>query len=154
MALPAVITALVALANANVPSGVTVSDGEPSQDAPTGDTILVIGTGVEQDLSGDQDLGRLAQWDTYDILGYVRSSSGNLTYAQDRNNAWNAWAAFRNAVQKLPNLSGGALTPSGWIRPAEASYTQTTEADLEQGAEGVYAQVDFRLTVTDLVRAT
>ena len=154
MALPDVITALVTLATANVPNGVNVFDGEPSQDQPVGDTYIAIGTSVEQALSGDQDLGRLAQWDTYDIIGYVRSSSGNTTYAQDRNNAWAAWTAFRLAVQRLPNLSGGALTPSGWIRPAEASYTQTTEADLEQGAEGVYAQIDFKLTVTDLVRAS
>ena len=153
MALPDVIGALVTLANANVPAGVTVSDGEPSTDAPTGDTILVIGSGVEQALSGDQDFGRLAQWDTYDIVGYVRSTSGNTTYAQDRNNAWTAWAAFRQAVQRDPKL-GGLFVSGGWIRPSEASYSQTTEADLDNGAEGVYAQVDFRLTVTDLVRAS
>lgn len=151
MSMPDVIVALKNIAEANVPSGVLVFDGIPTQDPATGGTIIAIGTGVEDGLSSDQDLGRLAQWDTYDIIGYVRSTSGNTTYAQDRNNAWNAWTAFRLAVQRTPNL-GGTLTPSGWIRPTEASYTQTTEADLDEGAEGVYAQVDFRFTVTDLVR--
>lgn len=153
MALPDVISALVTLANSNVPSGVNVFDGEPSQDQPVGDTYLAIGTSLEVASIGDQDLGRLAQWDTYDIIGYVRSSSGNTTYAQDRNNAWTAWTAFRLAVQRDPKL-GSVFSSGGWIRPSEASYEQTTETDLENDAEGVYAQVDWKLTVTDLVRVS
>jgi hypothetical protein len=71
MSLPVITSALVTIATANVPAGVLVYDGEPSQDPALGETVMVIGAGVEQGTSDSGTLGLRTQWDEYDVVCYV-----------------------------------------------------------------------------------
>jgi hypothetical protein len=66
---------------------------------------------------------------------------------------WTAYSQFRNAVQRDTTLSG-VITGGGWIQPAGGDYGQTTPEDLDGNAIGTFAQVDFRFTVHELIRAT
>jgi hypothetical protein len=153
MSLPVITSALVTIATANVPAGVLVYDGEPSQDPALGETVMVIGAGVEQGTSDSGTLGLRTQWDEYDVVCYVRHSSGDSATSDDRNAVWTAYSQFRNAVQRDTTLSG-VITGGGWIQPAGGDYGQTTPEDLDGNAIGTFAQVDFRFTVHELIRAT
>lgn len=156
MPLPEITAALVTLANTTFTANsitCNVFDGEPPVDQPIGDTVMAIGHMLETGTSGDYDLGMRSQWDTYEIVGYIRHTSGDTATTDDRNLVWAAWMAFRRAVQQDSQL-GTQLITGGNIRPAGAEYQPTTEEDLDGNAIGTYAQVTFRLTVTELVRAT
>jgi hypothetical protein len=154
MPLPAITAALVTLAQTALTTTCDVWDGEPSLDQAIGDTYMVIGSGLEQGTSdSNNSLGLRTQWDVYDLVCYVRHTSGDVAVADDRNAVWTAYSTFRNVVQRDPTL-GGAITGGGWIEPTGAEYGQTTPEDLDEDAEGTYAEVMFRFTVHELVRAT
>lgn len=153
MPLPDVVNALVSIATSNAPTGVLVYDGEPAQDPAIGETIIVIGSGLEQATTSDESLGNLTQWDTYDLIGYVRHTSGDTGLADDRNAAYAAFLTFRLGVQRSPTLQG-AIVGGGWARLADWEFQPTDEADLDADAVGTYAQINFRISVNDLVRAT
>ena len=154
--LPDVVSALQTIATNSVPAGVLVFDGTPITDPPQLETYLVVGNSAagsspETGVDNDQWLGAKAQWDIYDVVGYVKRASGDLTYSADRTAVWAAWMAFRLAVQADETL-GGLLTGLGWCRPASWSFDQTTEDDLDAGGAGAYAVLDFRFTVQDVIR--
>jgi hypothetical protein len=153
MSLDAVTTALVAIANSTAPTGVLVFDGEPSQDPAELETYHVVGSGLESGTSADQDLGNHTMWDTYDLIGYFRHTSGDVSVADDRNAVYAAFQPFRLAVQRDPMLGGG-ITGGGWARLSSFEFQMTDAADLDENAVGTYADLTYRITVTDLVRAT
>lgn len=153
MSLPAITAALVTLAQSTLTTSADVYDGEPPTDPAIGETVMVIGSGIEQGTSDPGELGLRAQWDVYDLICYVRRTSGDIVVADDRNAVWTAYSTFRNVVQRNTNLSG-VITGGGWIQPSGADYEQTNPQDLDDGAEGTYALVTFRFTVHELIRAT
>ena len=153
MSLPAITSALVTLATNTLGTTCTVFDGEPPVDQPIGETVMAIGSGIEQGTSDSGTLGLRTQWDEYDLVCYVRHTSGDLVTSDDRNAVWTAYTSFRNVVQRDQTI-GGTITGGGWIVPASAEYAQTSPQDLDEDAEGTYAEVTFRFTVHELVRAT
>jgi hypothetical protein len=51
-------------------------------------------------------------------------------------------------------MLGGAITGGGWARLSGWDFQPTDATDLDDNVIGTYAEITYRITVNDLVRAT
>lgn len=145
---PAVLTALVQLAQTVVPSMVDVYDGAPNTDAPA-DEYLAVGFSRDEDdasVDGDfTDQGNRTADETYLVRCLLSVATGDTegtAVADRRARAAYLFGLFATAVRADPQL-GGALTAGGTATVSAYSWIYGPAA---QG--GAYAEVEFDISVS------
>jgi hypothetical protein len=145
---PAVLTALVALANTTlVGQGVTVFDGAPDVDNLPDEFLAVGFTRDEDEAAVDgttNDSGNYTSSEAYDVHCILSCASGDTdasAVAVRRARCADLWSLFAIALRSDPTL-GGVL-----IAGARAELGSWSWIYGPRARGGVYAEVEFDVTV-------